>query len=244
MILKVLSYPRGVVMAALYPIYLVIISAFCVLQNIIFNRRDFDDLVISYWGRISCRMFGVRVQVQGLDNIPSGGGVFLFNHASFFDVFAMIGYLPSLRFGAKVELFKIPFFGWAMQRVGMLPIARQNREEVFKIYQGAEDRLKNGERFALAPEGTRQPSEEKLGRFKAGPFVFAINAGVPLIPVVIKNASYILPKNALFPNLGTWQRDIILHVLPAIPTKNFHVDDRPVLQEKVQAAMQPFFEKP
>ncbi len=240
MILSILSYPRSVIMGVLYPPYLLVASLITIAVNLVFRRRDFDDLTLKWWGIISCKMFGVQVKVMGLENIPSGGGVYLFNHTSFFDIFAMVGYLPSVRFGAKIELFKIPLFGWAMRRVGVLPIARGNREEVFKTYKDAEARLKSGEHIALAPEGTRQ-TEEKLGHFKSGPFVFAISAQVPVIPVVIRKASQILPKHAYFPNFGTWSREIQIWVLPAIDTKNFSVNERPILQSKVLEAMLPYF---
>ncbi len=240
MILKSLSYPRSMIMGALYPFYLLLASFYTIAVNIIFNRRDFDDFSLKWWGVISCKMFGVQVKVMGLENIPPGGGVYLFNHTSFFDIFAMVGYLPSVRFGAKIELFKIPVFGWAMRRVGILPIARRNREEVFKTYKEAEARLQAGEHIALAPEGTRQ-AEEKLGQFKAGPFVFAIRAQVPIIPIVIKKASHILPKHSYFPNLGTWSRQIQIWILPAIETRNISVEERPILQSKVLEAMLPYF---
>jgi 1-acyl-sn-glycerol-3-phosphate acyltransferase len=242
MILKILSYPRSIVMALLYPFFLVGISATAAFCNLIFNRRDLDDKVVMAFGSGSCRMFGVKVHVEGEENIPRGGAVFLFNHSSFFDIFAVAGYIRGVRFGAKIELFKIPIFGWAMRRTGTLPIARHRKEEVFKVYKEAEDRLRAGEKIALAPEGTRQETEEKLGHFKAGPFVFAISAQVPVVPVVIKNASYILPKDSYLPNLGTWSRHITVRILPPIETKNLRVEDRPVLQGQVLKSMQPFFE--
>ncbi|MBX3041105.1 MAG: 1-acyl-sn-glycerol-3-phosphate acyltransferase, partial [Bdellovibrionaceae bacterium] len=142
--------------------------------------------------------------------------------------------------GAKIELFKIPVFGFAMRRIGILPIDRRNREGVFRVYREAQIRMQQGERFALAPEGTRQ-DEERLGPFKSGPFVFAINTGAPVVPVVIRNASQILPKHSLFPNMGTWKRRIRLSVLPAVSTQSMKLDDRPILQEKVRTEMLPFF---
>src|SRR5690606_20896953 len=151
MILKILSYPRSILLTALYPAFLLFCSVTCIVQNLIFNRCDFDDAGVGFWGKGSCKMFGVKVEVIGAENIPKSGGVFLFNHTSFFDIFARAGYLQSVRFGAKIELFKIPFFGWAMRRVGILPIARRNREEVFRIYQEAKPRLLAGEKIALAP---------------------------------------------------------------------------------------------
>lgn len=240
MIWNVLSYPRAVIMAALYPVFLFLSSVTCILVNLIFNQRSFDDFVLKWWGRVSCAMFGVEVRVEGLENIPEGGAVFLFNHTSFFDIFALAGYLSFLRFGAKVELFRIPLFGRAMRRIGVIPIARNRREEVFRLYRESEARLKHGEKIALAPEGTRQTDGRKIGNFKSGPFIFAISAKVPVVPVVIQNASEILPKNSLFPNWGTWKREIVLTILPPVQTQNLDIEDRPILQGRVRDSMLEF----
>ncbi len=242
MILKILSYPRSILMALVYPFFVLVISTVSILMNLLFNNRDIDDNIVVAFGRISCWMFGAKIEVEGSENIPAGGSVFLFNHSSFFDIFAVAGSVPGIRFGAKIELFKIPLFGRAMRRTGTLPIARTKKEEVFRVYKEAEDRLRSGEKIALAPEGTRQESEEKLGHFKAGPFVFAISAQVPVVPVIIKNAASILAKDSYLPNWGTWHRTITVRVLPPIETKNLRVEDRPVLQEKVLQSMKPFFE--
>lgn len=237
---KMMSYPRSILMATIYPLFLFVMSLLCVILNLIFDRRDIDSAVIRTWGKLSCSMFGVKIQYHGLENIPSQGCVFVFNHTSFFDIFAMASALPGLRFGAKIELFKIPVFGAAMKRIGILPIDRRNREGVFQVYRQAQSRMEQGESFALAPEGTRQ-DEEKLGAFKSGPFVFAINTGAPVVPVVIRNASKILPKHSLFPNMGTWTRQIDLYILPPVPSKGFTLKERPVLQEKVRDEMLPYF---
>ncbi len=242
MILKFLSYPRSLLMSLVYPFYLLFMSSVCVLQNLIFNRKDFDSAVLSSWARGSCWMFGVRVRVESLEKVPRGGCVYLFNHTSFFDIFAMAGWLPDVRFGAKIELFQIPVFGFAMKRIGVLPIDRAHREKVFGVYRAAEERLKNGEKFALAPEGTRQ-NEEKLGPFKAGPFVFAISTGVPVVPIVIQNAASILPKHHYLPNWGTWSREIVIRVLDPLPTGHLKVEERPVLQNAVREKMSVFLQK-
>lgn len=236
MIGRLLSYPRSLVMAIVYPPYLIAASIISILANLIFNDPKIDSGILRVWGRLSCTMFGVKIRVEGIENLPQEGGVVLFNHSSFFDIFALAAGVPDIRFGAKIELFKIPFFGFAMRRIGTLPIARQRREEVFKIYEEAESRLRAGQKFALAPEGTRQ-NEEKLGSFKSGPFIFAINAGAPLIPVVIRNAAGILPKHHLLPNTGVWTREIVLRVLPPVETKGFVLDQRPVVQERVRSRM-------
>lgn len=238
--MKLFFLLRSILMTLAYPVVLVFFSLLVMAVNLLFNKKSWDDRVVQLWGQASCAMFGVKVKLRGTENIPPGGCIFLFNHTSFFDVFAMQGALPGFRFGAKIELFRIPVFGAAMRRLGALPIARHRRDEVFRVYEAAQGRLKRGERFALAPEGTRQ-EEEKLGAFKAGPFVFAINAGAPLVPVVIRGAARILPKGHWVPNYDVWTREVTIDILPAVSTDGFKVEDRPVLQEKVRREMEPYF---
>lgn len=237
---KLLSYPRSLIGVILLPLHTALCAAAMVVVNVLFNNRKIEDHIVEYWTRNCCRLFGVKVVVKGLENRPPGGFLYVFNHTSFFDIFAMNGYLGSFRFGAKIELFKIPIFGAGMRRAGILPIARHRRDEVFKVYQAAEARIKAGERFALAPEGTRQPTES-LGPFKSGPFVFAINAKAPIVPVIIKGAAVIMPKGHWIPNWGVWSRTITLEVLPPVSTEGWTVEQRPLLQEKVRKMMEPYF---
>lgn len=168
----------------------------------------------------------------------------MFNHSSFFDVFAMVTGIPSFRFGAKIELFSIPIFGAAMRRVGVLPIARQRREEVFKLYEGTVGRIRMGEKIALAPEGTRQADEKILGSFKAGPFVLAINSQCPVVPVIIRNAGSVLGKKSIIPNWRHWTQKIEIQILEPITTIGLSLDDRPLLQEKTRAIMNKIHSSP
>lgn len=238
--MRLIASLRSLLMTLAYPFVLIFFSVLVMTVNLLFNNKKWDDRVVQLWGQVSCWMFGVRVKVNGMNHIPAGGCVFLFNHTSFFDVFAMQAALNGFRFGAKIELFKIPVFGTAMRRLGALPIARQKRDEVFRVYEAAQERIHRGERFALAPEGTRQ-DEERLGAFKAGPFVFAINAKAPLVPVVIRGAARILPKGYWIPNHDVWSREITIDVLEPVSTDGYNIKDRPILQEKVRQEMAPFF---
>ncbi|QDK37667.1 1-acyl-sn-glycerol-3-phosphate acyltransferase [Bdellovibrio sp. NC01] len=240
MFLKLLSYPRSLLGVILLPIHTALCATAIIIANILFNNRKLEDHIVEFWTRNCCRMFGVKVVTKGLENRPPGGFLYVFNHTSFFDIFAMNGWLGSFRFGAKIELFKIPVFGAGMRRAGILPIARERREEVFKVYQAAEARIKAGERFALAPEGTRQKTET-LGNFKSGPFIFAINAKAPIVPVIVKGAAAIMPKGNIIPNWGVWSRTITLEVLPAVDATAYTIEQRPQLQERVRQMMLPYF---
>ena len=241
MIFKLLSYPRSILATILLPIHTAFCSLLMIIATLLLNNRPLEDQIVYYWTRVICWMFGVKVQVVGLENRPKGGFIYVFNHSSFFDIFAMAAYLGSFRFGAKIELFKIPVFGWAMRRAGILPIAREKREEVFRVYKEAETRIRAGERFALSPEGTRQDNDKVLAPFKAGPFVFAINAHAPLVPVVVKGAADIMPKGHFVPNWGRWTSTITLRVLPAVDSESFTTAERPKFQEAVRRLMEPYF---
>ncbi len=239
MILKLLSYPRSLLATLVFPFWTIFIALSVVLMSFTIRSRYWEDQFVYNWCRFTCWMFGVSVETRGLENIPQGGCLFVFNHTSFFDIFAMAGYLGSFRFGAKIELFKIPIFGAALVRAGILPIARHRRDTVLKVYQAAEVRIKAGERFALSPEGTRQDTEI-LAPFKSGPFVFAINAKAPIVPVIVKGALAVMPKGHI-PNWGAWRRVITLEVLPPISPAPYSIEQRPELQKVVYKTMAPYF---
>jgi 1-acyl-sn-glycerol-3-phosphate acyltransferase len=172
-------------------------------------------------------------------NIPAGNCLFLFNHTSFFDIFSLFSVVP-VRYGAKIELFSIPFFGQAMKAFGILPIARSNRQEVFKVYEDVIKKMQPGDRFALSPEGGRN-KEEKLLPFKTGPFVFAIQARIPIVPVVIRGARDIMPKGSFIPNPWHWHRQIEIRFLPAVEVSSHDYDSRNDLQSQVYNEMKPYF---
>ncbi len=197
------------------------------------------DRFLRIWARILFAYFGIRVLVEGEENLPhKGGGIIVFNHQSHFDIPALIlATRKTIRFGAKIELFKIPIFGAAMRAVGTLPIARDNRSQTMKVYQEAAARFTQGTLFVLAPEGSRQ-SQPEIGRFKKGPFLFAANAGVPLLPTVIKGAHAVLAKHSLTANVGRWHREIVIRFLaPVSPGEDQDHRSIEVLAQNVRAAM-------
>jgi 1-acyl-sn-glycerol-3-phosphate acyltransferase len=233
---------RSIVMTVFFLIHTVFYSCLGIVVNLIFNSKSLDDRVITSWGRLTCWSFGIRLKVHDAERIPKEGCLVLFNHSSFFDIFALAASFPFLRYGAKIELFNIPFFGPAMRRAGNLPIARNNREEVFKIYAEAKPRFQRGEKFALAPEGGRFYGKE-LAPFKSGPFIFAMSGGVPLLPVVIVGAHQALPKTSFLTNWKKRSLTINLYVLEPISTKEFTNDDRHQLQKIVYDRMNPIWLK-
>jgi len=221
----------------IFPIWAAVMCSLNILNNVTIQNRAINDWMISRWCRVNCWMFGVRIKVFGLEHVPPGTCLLLFNHTSFFDIFAIQSTIPDVRFGAKIELFKIPLFGPAMRRIGVLPIARGDLEEVLRVYKAAEVRAAAGERFALAPEGGRNSSEKALLNFKSGPFLFAVSAQTPIVPVVVHGAREVWPKGHLIPQTIAWTTDVELHFLPLIPVAGFSSDNKSQLQAKAYAEM-------
>ncbi|MGE3682612.1 MAG: lysophospholipid acyltransferase family protein [Bdellovibrionales bacterium] len=207
--------------------------------SLIRHRGFIDALIIRLWSLPLIRAAGIRVHRRGAENVNARaeGCLILFNHSSLMDIPILYAYFPrSFRFGAKIELFKIPFFGWAMRVCGVLPIDRRNRNRVMKVYQEAIDRVKCGESFALAPEGTRQ-NDPILGKFKRGPFEFAINAGMDIVPVVLAGAFEVIPRSSIWVNQGRWRRDVLMQITPAVPAREYTPEQVERLQERVRAQM-------
>lgn len=218
-------------------------SALCIPMFIFWGNRSKQQQFIRVWATGILKLFNIYVDVIGIENLNDKGGIILFNHISLFDIPIMMSVFPKvMRFGAKIELFRIPIFGQALRIVGTLPIARERRAEVMRVYAEAQSRVENGESFALAPEGGRRKTPG-IGPFKSGPFIFAINAKVPVFPVVIKGAYQILPKGAILPCRDTWSTTVQVVFLPALPTKDISLDDRYELRQKVLDQMTEVFLK-
>lgn len=233
--MKLIAFLRSLVVALIYPLVVLGYAIVIVVLGYFPGARAIQDRVVGHWAKISLILFGVSIDVVGLEKLPAGGYIGLFNHTSNFDILAIQALIPRIRFGAKIELFRIPVFGSAMRAAKALPIARARREEVLKVYEEAKGRLLEGECFILSPEGTRQ-KQEKLGPFKSGPFLFAINAQVPVVPMAIKGASKIQPKSALLPNSHAWNSKIQVIIGEPIPTLGLTADEKKKLQTQVMSA--------
>jgi 1-acyl-sn-glycerol-3-phosphate acyltransferase len=127
-----------------------------------------------------------RFDVAGLEHVPQrGGAVLVANHTSFWDYFT-VGRAPYLRHGrpvrilAKESLFRVPVFGWLMQRARHIPVHRGRGAAALSSAVAA---LRDGELVLVLPEQTISRSFELL-EFKSGAVRMAASAGVPLIPAV------------------------------------------------------------
>jgi 1-acyl-sn-glycerol-3-phosphate acyltransferase len=185
-----------------------------------------------YWGKVNLWVSGVRVVEHDADRKRTARHVFVANHLGHHDVFALAAALPWMKFVAKAELFRIPLFGRAMRVAGMVPIERANRKAAFGAYSTATERIHAGASVAVYPEGTRGV-EYALRPFKKGPFVLAIQAQAPVVPVLIHGALEIQRKGRFHVRPGV----LHLHYLPPIETTGLTYEDRNDLARRTYGAM-------
>lgn len=227
---------RSLFLTSLFILMTAILSLIGLGLNLLFSNKEMDSWIAQKWGAWTCYLFNVEVVEHHIENKLKSGGLYLFNHTSFFDIFVMQSSIFNLRFGSKIELFKIPLLGQVMKRYGVLPIARKNIDEVIRVYKETEGRIQSGDIFALAPEGTRQLTE-KLGTFKSGPFVLAINSKATIVPVLIKGALEVWPPHEILAQKRNWKNQVHLYYLEPIQTDNLVASDKNRLVEKVRNTM-------
>jgi 1-acyl-sn-glycerol-3-phosphate acyltransferase len=184
------------------------------------------------WGRFALWMAGIRVQEHGVEHKQGAGHIFVANHLSILDVLALGGHLPWIKFVAKAELFRVPILGPSMRHAGMIPIERANRKAAFGAYTTATERIRAGASVGVYPEGTRGRAYP-LRPFKRGPFVLAIQAQVPVVPMFVYGVLELAPRGTFQVYPGT----IHLHYLPPIPTAGLTHDDRDALAKRTYEAM-------
>lgn len=179
--------------------------------------------------RALMRLCGVRMRVRGREHLGTGPYVFAPNHQSHFDIAALLGLLPGVtRFAAKREMFAEPILGMVLRTMGMIPIDRDDPAASIERLQRI---TLDGGSLVIFPEGTRSPDGTLLP-FRKGAFVAAIGLGVPIVPVVCKGTTRIMPKGRY---LSILPGEAELVILEPIPTAGMTYADRDRLRDTVRA---------
>ena len=144
------------------------------------------DRVIRRWARSIVRAAGIDLHVEGVEKIDlTQRYVLVSNHYSYFDIPCIFAAIPQpIRFMAKVSLFKIPIFGWAINRAGFIPIDRKNRRTAVKSFDLAAERIRRGNTIVIFPEEGRS-KHRQMRPFQRGAFLLAIKTELPILPIAI-----------------------------------------------------------
>ncbi len=227
---------RTLFVALVLSIATIVLGSIAVLAHLLGIDREqgrVQQWCMRSWARSVCTAAGVTIVVHGAEHASyDRGAVYATNHVSWFDVFALAAILPRYTFIAKAELRRIPIFGWGAEGAGVVFLPRENRRSAFETYQQVSTRVRKGMSVVVCPEGTRG-TDYHLRPFKKGPFVLAIAAGAPVVPIVIHGTREIMAKGSFRVQPGVVQ----LHLLEPVPTTSYDYDQRHELMHVVWQRM-------
>jgi 1-acyl-sn-glycerol-3-phosphate acyltransferase len=193
-----LSYARSLAISApLIFLYTGVMGTLSLLSSFVDSGGKLQHGCSRIWARMILFTVGVRVTVNGLDNVRSGSPyVLCANHQSHMDIPILLAALPfPFRFAAKHELFRIPFLGWHLDRSGHIAIDRENPRAAIKSMRKAAEKIRQGAPLLIFPEGGTSVDGE-LHSFKGGGFMLAARLAAPVVPVAIRGSRRILPPNS------------------------------------------------
>lgn len=183
------------------------------------SQREATNFSVGLFGDFAAAMVGMDLDVYGEKNLwAERPCIFIFNHQSKADVVILAKLIRKDIGGVgKQEIKNIPVLGQIMEWAGTVFIDRKNSTNAIKAMEPLVEAIrKDGKSICIAPEGTRTLSP-KLGPFKKGAFHLAIQAGVPIVPIVIHNAGDVAPKNEFVMRPATVRID----VLPPVDTSQW-----------------------
>jgi 1-acyl-sn-glycerol-3-phosphate acyltransferase len=188
------------------------------------------------WARINLTLSGVRVNVIGAEKVDRDKSyIVMSNHQSNFDVLALATRLPlQLRWVAKRELMKVPIFGFAIKKMGMIIIDRKDPEKAHESMKAADEKIKSGLSVIILPEGTRS-RDGRLLEFKKGGFIMALSTRTPILPVTINGSRFCLPRGGLF-SLRPGKIQLIIHDL--VEVAELTIEDRDSLLEQIRGIIE------
>ncbi len=213
--------------------YTIVLGLLCIGMMLLTRKGWPADVLGKVWCRWIVKTCGIQIEVKGLENVdPKGRYVLISNHLSNFDIWCTIAALPlTIRFVAKKELLRVPVFGWALALSDHIVIDRSKPQEAVEIInRKAKEEVQRGFCVLFYGEGTRSP-DGKVHRFKKGGVMFALAAGLPIVPVSISGTRKFLPKGSRVIRPGGKVRIVLDR---PIPTQGVPLDERDALNGRVR----------
>ncbi len=214
--------------------YTVVLGATSIVSSLFDTRGYFAHGCARAWSWLILKTTGVRVTVEGVERtIPGTTYVFVSNHQSIYDTPVLFASLPfQLRIIAKASLARFPVLGWHLKRGRHLFVDRAHPDRV-GILNRWRALVSEGLSLIIYAEGTRS-RDGHVARFKAGSFLLAIEAGLPVVPVAVIGTRAVMPKG----RLRTEPADVRLVIHDPIPPPQIEhptVRDAKALADRVRS---------
>ena len=190
-----------------------------------FDKKRFVVHKISKWLTDSFFGFGLvmKRKVEGIENLdPNGTYVMVLNHNSMVDILSIYNLPLVFKWVSKKEVYRMPIVGRLLLAHGDIVINRASTKEAMQlVHTRGKEWLAKEASVAIFPEGTRSKDGE-IHNFKAGAFILAKDAEVPILPIVLDGTDRVFRKG-FFMN---WSNRITIKILP--PVSKQDVVERPI----------------
>ncbi len=195
-------------------VYTVVLGAVSLASALVERHGTVAHWCARTWSWLILATTGVGVRTSGVEKVPPRGSyVFVSNHQSIYDIPILFCHLPfQLRIIAKASLGAFPVLGWHLRYAGHLLVDRDRAGT--KTLRQVAGSMRRGHSLIVFPEGTRS-ADGQVGRFKAGLFLLAVEAGLPVVPVAVVGSRHVMRKGRLM----TCPGQVELFVHDPIPTE-------------------------
>lgn len=226
---------RNLITAIVFSLVTVIFFIPFLFSFLIPKGKFLSGFISQLWAKTILKTAGVKVRIIGFEKIGAKGPfVFIANHQSYFDVLAILAYLPvRVCFFAKKELIRWPFIGWGLKVSDHILVDSGDRRNIISCFHKAVSKLKNGESVFIFAEGTRS-EDDGLLPFRPGGFLIAIKTASPVVPVAIYGAGKVFPKGGWYIRPG----EIVLIAGKPIKTEGMSLKDRESLMRETRSAIE------
>ena len=219
-------------------VYTAVLGTVSLASSFVDPSGRFAHKCARAWSWLILKTTGVSLTVTGLERVPRGSSyVFASNHQSIYDTPVLLWTLAfELRILAKASLGSFPFIGWHLARTGHVLVDR--KKPGADLFRQMRQLMTAGYSVFVFPEGTRS-LDGTLARFRAGTFMMAIEAGIPVVPVAIDGSRFVMHKGELTTRPG----HVRVTVLDPIPTAGRTPDQARqfarLVQDAVEGALRP-----
>ncbi len=222
---------RSLLLGFYFALCIVLVLPWLIVWSVIVGNPELMYALAMKAVRLGNRLVGIRVLIEGLENIPSGACVFVSNHVSNVDPLVFIPAIPRrVAILIKKELFRIPILATGMRRAQFVPVDRSDRESAAASIDVAVKYLKAGVSFTIFAEGTRS-EDGRLRQLKRGGFSIAIEAGAPIVPVSLAGTQRLQRK-------GDWKLhagEATVRFGPPVDSSSYTIDRRAELLARVHS---------
>jgi 1-acyl-sn-glycerol-3-phosphate acyltransferase len=210
-------------------VYTIVLGTASLVSSLFDGRGYFAHKCARAWSWLILATTGVTVHADGLDRLERGRTyIFVANHQSIYDIPVLFATLPwQLRIIAKDSIGRFPFLGWHLRRSGHLLVDRR-RPDRAGILRKWKALVEKGLSLLIFPEGTRS-EDGQVAPFKGGPFLLAVEAGLPIVPISVEGSRFVMKKGRLM----TCPGHVRLRVHDPVETAGLPVGEARALAERV-----------